>query len=456
MSLDVINPANHEAIINAIEHPGAERNVLACILRDNDKIYDVADKLKEEDFNNSINQVIYRVMLRLSEKGIATSKENILAVTRGNDILDKLGEEYLHRIAQVDTTGIDLEYNANLVLTASIKRKAYLAGLQLLKDCVDESFAPDDADTFIGQQQQRIMEISLESRSNKVQHVGHGLDEWFEKVVSNPTDIPGIRSGFPELDKAIGGFRPGRMYVFAARSKQGKSLLLNNFAAHIAINEGVPVLYLDTEMSLEEDVRPRLLAIVSGVDENLISTGMYTKDPEATEKVERAKEILKHTPIHHAYIPAFNTNQVLSIVRKHYVKDKIGALFFDYIKLPMNGGGGNLQEYQMLGLLTAALKDLGGELGIPVLTAAQLNRSAVDIDGDEYNEGMVAGSDRILQNASYLFYFWRKTEQQMAEDGGEDTGNACLKLGESRHGGDYFGWLKAHPGNARIQELIRV
>jgi len=41
-----LNYAEHEQIINQIERPGAERNVLAIILNNPDKIYDVATLLE--------------------------------------------------------------------------------------------------------------------------------------------------------------------------------------------------------------------------------------------------------------------------------------------------------------------------------------------------------------------------------------------------------------------------
>lgn len=451
---DIIKYETHEPLIATIERPGAERNVLAYILKNPDAIYDVATVLKEKDFNNSLNRLLYQCMLRLSEKGIAVSTQNILAVTRGNDVLDKQGEEYLHRISQTDVSGIDFDYNVQLVLVASLKRQAYTEGLYLLNDCVDENLSPDDADSFIGRQQQRFMQLGLQT-GDRVMQIADGVDEWLEEKKANPTPVPGLKSGFDELDAEIGGFRPGRLYVFAARSKSRKSILLNNFAIHIAAKQKVPILYLDTEMDTKEDVRPRLLAILSGVSENRITTGMFAQSPSELEAVNKAKEVLKETPFYHCYIPNFSTTQIVSLVRKYYIKYKLGALFFDYIKMPLKQTD-NLKEYQLLGLLTATLKDLVGELQIPCITACQLNREGANTE--EINSTHIAGSDRILMNCSYLFYMWKKSPEDIAKDG-IDAGNMVLKLGESRHGGttgEYTAWLYAHPENARITEVIKL
>lgn len=455
---EVLKTSSHEQIISQIERPGAERNVLAYILHNPESIYDVTIALKEEDFNNSINKIIYQCMTRLSENGVEVSLPNILAVAKTNDILDKTGEEYLRRISKSDTSGVDVDYNAQLVLGASIKRQAYREGLHVLKDCVKENDKDfSDVSGFIGTQQQRFMNLSLKS-GDKVVHIAEGIDDWLKERSENPTSVPGLKTGFPELDEAIGGFRDGRLYVFAARSKVGKSLLLNNFAIRMATKEKTPILYLDTEMDTEEDVRPRLLAIISGVHEDAIQNGTYIYNPQAKEAVEKAAEILKDTPFYHAYIPNFTTTQITSLVRKYYIKHGIQALFFDYIKLPMSSSNTSMKEYQMLGLLTGMLKDLGGELKIPVITAAQLNRDGVGAGRSDEgpDESMVGGSDRILHYASYLFYLWEKSQDQIMQDGGTDAGNLCLRLGRSRHGGDYFAWLKRHQGNARITEVQKL
>lgn len=450
-----LNYAEHEQIINQIERPGAERNVLAIILNNPDKIYDVATLLKEDDFNSSVNQFIYKIMLRLSEKGIEVTVPNILAVSKGNDVLGTSGEEYLRRIAMSNTSNIDLDYNVRLVSTASIRRKAYREALNVIEDCLDDKKYVDDATSLVSKQQQRFMELNLQT-GDRVKQIGEGIDEWLDNIIENPNPIPGLKSGFPELDKAIGGFRPGRAYLFVARSKSRKSLLLNNFAINIAVRQKAPILYIDTEMDTEEDVRPRLWAILSGVDEEDIITGMYITEPWKVERVEKAKEVLKNIPFYHVYMPNYSPAQVVSLARKYHVKHNIQAIFFDYIKLPQDNNTG-LQEYQLLGQILGRLKDVAGELKIPLLTAAQMNRSGIHIEKDEdFDSSVIGGSDRLLHNTSYLFYLWHKTPQRMMEDGGEDAGNMCLKLGESRHGGDYFGWLSAHPKNARIIEVQRV
>src|SRR5690606_26640514 len=114
------------------------------------------------------------VMCRLSEKGVPVTTENILAVTRGNSVLDKQGEEYLARISLVDATRIDLDHNINLVQAASVKRKAYRESLRVIKDCIEDEDT-DDANDFIGRQQKRFIDLGMGVINDGVVHLGEGV-----------------------------------------------------------------------------------------------------------------------------------------------------------------------------------------------------------------------------------------------------------------------------------------
>ena len=66
------------------------------------------------------------------------------------------------------------------------------------------------------------------------------------------------------------------MDLVAARPKVGKSMFGDAVALHVTQNLDIPVLMLDTEMSKEDHLN-RMLANLSGVDINRISTGKFAE-----------------------------------------------------------------------------------------------------------------------------------------------------------------------------------
>ena len=77
-----------------------------------------------------------------------------------------------------------------------------------------------------------------------------------------------------------------------------------------------------------------------------------------------------------------------------------------------------------MGDVTTVLKDMAGELNIPILCASQIGRS------DD-----VADSDRILRYADVLIFFGKK-KQEDVEAHGINAGTFKLNIKHSRRGGE--------------------
>jgi hypothetical protein len=100
----------------------------------------------------------------------------------------------------------------------------------------------------------------------------------------------------------------------------------------------------------------------------------------------------------------------------------------------------NQAEYQIIGEKINALKRIGEEIGAPVLTAVQLNRSgesrnrqASDITDDS---SAFALSDRLQWIAAFTAIFRRKTIDEVAMDG-EDFGTHKLIPTKERFQGQH-------------------
>jgi replicative DNA helicase len=90
-----------------------------------------------------------------------------------------------------------------------------------------------------------------------------------------------------------------------------------------------------------------------------------------------------------------------------------------------------MQEYQALGFFTSGLKDIASTLSIPVVTAAQTNRTNLgEVDKDASSIG---GSYRILQLATKLLFLVNKSDKQISESG-IDNGNQVLSIKYQRNG----------------------
>ena len=208
-----------------------------------------------------------------------------------------------------------------------------------------------------------VVESKLTDLSNAVQQtkdiykMGDDAEEILAQRAENPNSVPGLEVGWSKFDYYTNGGQPGDLIMICARAKTGKSTILTNWATKLSIEDKIPVLYFDTEMNSRQQ-EDRILAILSGVPNKEIVSGMYVLDTEngkATDKraLHEAVQKLKEGNYYHVYLPAFTMDKVSAIAKKFKLQYGIQAIFFDYLKMPASQIASlkNAAEWQMLGLL---------------------------------------------------------------------------------------------------------
>ncbi len=304
------------------------------------------------------------------------------------------------------------------MLDASIKLKVLKASAEITELTEQNRTLTGEtltAETIVEHAQDKFLQLAVDTmRESEAVPLSEGMDELLEEIQNAEHGLTGIPTGFEELDAAIGGLAPGTLTVLGARPKVGKSAVLLNWAKYMAYDCGYPVLYVDTEMSTTEQ-QLRLLSILSTVPEREIKSGAFKDNPESVESLRFAQSIKDSGLILHKYYPNFTPEGISALTRKYHHQGKAKCLIFDYIKLPdadlqlMS----NVKEHQALGYLTVALKNLAGQLQIPVVTAVQLNRGSAD--KGHVSSTNFAASDRILRYANTLLGLAPKPKQEQMD-----------------------------------------
>lgn len=445
-----------EQVKSKFAQPGNESALLACVCKDPTNYYLVESKLSETDFLTPHHRAIWTVIRSLIREDLtALDTSAILNQSTALGLKEDQvgGYEYISALFDKRVEPGNLNFYIDRVLDASVKYKVLLAA-QEIKDLTEENKTLTgetlDASSVIDHAQQKFLQISIETqRAVEAVDISEGMIDLLEEVGTASSSMRGLHTGFPRLDEALNGLEPGTLTVVGARPKVGKSALLLNWARTIAYNpeNPTPVLYIDTEMSVREQ-RFRLLSMLSGVPERQIKNGTFKDDPQSLHAVDEAVRIASSGLILHKYYPDFTAEGVSSLLRKYYHQLGIRCLIFDYIKLPDADLQliGNVKEHQALGYLCVALKNVAGQLNIPVITAAQIGRGGA-------NKGHVtsadfADSDRILRYANTLLGLSFKTkedmqklEEQFGREQSRAMGTHRLQILDARAGGTNFSGL---------------
>lgn len=450
-----------------LEDLAAERAVLSGLCQYGLDAYLDVDFIDADHFTDAMNQLIFSCLYRSISDNRKIELSSILSAANDLGVYDQLNnKDEIGFIRSLFNFPIHKE---NIALHGAKIAKLKLARdlKKTLRACekdLDQVTGDEDVVDLVAKIEEPILDATNEiynGAKNKTELLGDGIDEYIEHLSENVSDFAGIPSGFPRFDMSIGGgLRRKCVDLIAARPKVGKSMFGDAVAMNVATNQKIPVLVLDTEMS-KEDHYNRILANISGVEINKISTGKFSENEIEKEKVAQAKDKMKDIPYHYISIAGQSFENILSLMRK-WIYQHVGfndsgvtndcLIVYDYLKLMGSEGiTASMQEYQVLGFQITKLHNFMVKYDVACLAFVQLNRDGITKESTD----VVSGSDRLIWLCTSFSIFKMKSDEEMATDGAEN-GNRKLVPVVARHGeglddGDYVS-MKMFGKFGRIEE----
>ena len=220
-----------------------------------------------------------------------------------------------------------------------------------------------------------------------------------------------VSTGWPAMDKKLfGGFNRGELNIFAGGSGAGKSLFLANIGVNMA-EKGLNVIYLTLELA-ESLVSMRLDSMTTGIP----SRDVFKNIDEVEMKVKMIGK--KSGAIQVKYMPSGKTaNDVRSYIKEYEIKTgkKVDVLLIDYLDLLMPASTKVSAENLFIKdkYVSEELRNLAMELNTVFVTAAQLNRGAVE--EIEFDHSHISGGLSKIQTADNVFGIF--TSRAMRERG---------------------------------------
>jgi len=450
-----------------LEDLASERAVLAALCQYGLDMYLDIDFIDARSFTDPMNQLIFECVYKSISENSKVELSSILSSANDLGVHEQVNTK--DEIAFIRSLFNFPVYKDNVSLYAAKIAKLKLARdlSQTLQSCEKELHTitgEEDVMDIVAKIEEPLLEATgdiYQSSSKKTEVLGDEVEEYIDYLKNNVSDFAGIPTGFDRYDMAIGGgLRRKCVDLIAARPKVGKSMFGDAVAMYVAGELNIPVLMLDTEMS-KEDHYNRILANLSGVEINRISTGKFSENNIEKEKVETAAHKLKEIPYHYISIAGESFENILSQMRKwiyqHVGFDDNGRtkdclIVYDYLKLMGSEGiNASMQEYQVLGFQITKLHNFTVKYDVPCLSFVQLNRDGITKESTD----VVSGSDRLIWLCTSFSIFKMKSDEEMATDGVEH-GNRKIVPVVARHGeglddGDYVS-MKMHGKFGRIEQ----
>lgn len=206
-----------------------------------------------------------------------------------------------------------------------------------------------------------------------------GIDAYNDEEILNrwqrrkdKQEIPRISTGWEKFDQIFGGFGIGEVFTFTGPAHSGKSMYLINVGANVLLQKK-NVLHISLEMSQE----------ITAQRYDMRLLGLTKEELNSKKAVERLKEILSNH-LGRLIIKRYPSDTVTAtdiatfIKRLEMVKDFVpDIVIIDYADIMRSTHHYSDRRFELDSIYNQ-VRNLGIEFKVPIVTATQLNRSALE------------------------------------------------------------------------------
>lgn len=398
----------------------AENYVLGSAFLDNRLISGYIGKLTEDDFFDNRNKLIYRAMVNLYNQGhgveLLTVSEELKRL--GVTVDEEFRVYLIDLVDAVPSTSITNLY-VQVVEEKSIERRL-LKDMQNISDDILSSRL--DFNAILDKTEDKLINLIKKRRTSQIMEINKASNivyEQIQKYSENKSDLTGLDTGYPRLNKVTLGFQKGELIILAARPSVGKSTYAINLAAQISKVNKAHVALFSLEMSVEQ-LMMRMFSYQAEVELSKVRSGNLSSEDMLL--IGLAKQELSKLHIYFDEDSSSNIADIRAKCRQLKNEGKLDFVIIDYLQLITTANArGNRQEE--VSIISRSLKVLARELEVPILALSQLSRS---IEGRENKVPVLADlreSGSIEQDADLVMFLYRRSDVEEDQSTLEDELN---------------------------------
>ena len=256
----------------------AEKIVLSCLLINYEAIEITIKTVRVETFYFINHQEIYKAILEMYRKKIPI---NVLSV---NDFLKETGCLYkiggtkvlLELLNQIPNL-VYLEEYIQLIQDKFLRRSLINLGYQAINSAYITNIP---LEKILNDFEKKSFKLTTELIDDKRLTTAELFSTVFLELKQKALkpELPGLASGFYDLDSLTQGFQKADLIILAGRPSMGKTAFVLNITENILKNYKLPVIFFSLEMSKEQLIY-RLLSNETGISQTRLKLGnLYKED----------------------------------------------------------------------------------------------------------------------------------------------------------------------------------
>lgn len=350
----------------------SEQALLGCLITNPEAAMgELQFKVIPEMFYDIRNRIIWNTAVKLSGEGLIPDASAIASELANRDFEIPITVAFLQDLTNRSVSFHNWPWYVEDLRNALIHRKQ-------LQFCGDFTLRIRDNPRSVLLDEFETQALAIRKTADK----STGLVDVPKTISSIITDyedaiatkkIPGLKTGFIDLDAIVGGLHPQQLILIAGSPSAGKTSLALNIAVRIIQRESITVGMLSLETSARK-ILHRLNCCIARVDGAPFLNGKPLERhlTKLMSSMNRIMTVGKRLKLYDE--SGLSAPQAASIMRMMYSQ---GARLFivDYLQL-LSSGEKHSKRVEEMTAVSKMLKGICKELNCPVIAISSINREA--------------------------------------------------------------------------------
>lgn len=351
----------------------AEKIILSSLLISTEAIENTLRKITIEAFYFKNHQEIYKAIILLYQNKNSVDILTLISFLKDQGLLEKVGgiKVLTELINQVPNL-VYLEEYIKLIQDKFLRRLLIQLGYQIINSSYITSIP---LETIFEELEKHFFNLTNHRQNFEILSTAELLSNVFldlkQKSV-NPT-LPGLASGFYDLDSITQGFQNSDLIIVAGRPSMGKTAVCLNIAVNVLKLYKAPVLFFSLEMS-KEQLTYRLLSNEIEITNTKLKKGQLNENDWIN--LNKVIKFLSSLPLFIDDTPNLTIQEIRAKTQRIILEqDQIGLIVIDYLQLMENSNTYSDNRVEELSKITRGLKNIAREFKVPIIVLSQLSRN---------------------------------------------------------------------------------
>ncbi len=408
----------------------AEQAVIGSIILDAERLSQVTEIIKTDDFYVEKHKEIYSLLqsmyLESRNIDIVTLLNNLVASSNYDE--DNV-KTYVKQLCEMVPAVSNIEDYARIVRDKALLRRLISVSEEISESAYQDT---DNVTEIVDSAESKVFALTQGMITSDFTSVHDVILEYYKQldaIRNDPESANGTPTYYSGLDKVLVGMGKGDLVLIGARPGMGKTSFALNIASQVAMHQNKSVAIFSLEMSSTQLVA-RMLSSEARIDSYKLRKGDIS--PDEFQALAKAATALSKTQI---FIDDSSDVTVTRMKAKLRRLKNLGLIVIDYLQLMQSDKHTDNRVVEVADI-SRNLKLLAKEFGVPVITCAQLSRGPESRTSKKPMLSDLRDSGAIEQDADIVIFLYRdEYYKDTGDDKAEQSDNiAEVIVAKNRHG----------------------